>query len=61
MEKLNFAEYSTSKEAIHYYFRGVCIVSIGIFTSAITYPIAVRIAKNVLKLKNVLNIHMVTN
>ena len=59
MEGINFAEYSTSKEAIQYYFRGAGLVTVGLVTSAFTYPFSVRIAKNIFKLKNFLNIHMV--
>jgi hypothetical protein len=59
MESLNLAEYSTSKEAIQYYFRGATVVTVGVLTSAVTYPLAVRIAKRVFRLKDFLNIHMV--
>lgn len=59
MESIGFAEYSTSKEAVQYYFRGATLVAIGLLTSAITYPVAVRIAKKVFRVTDVLNIHMV--
>lgn len=59
MESISFAEYSTSKEAIQYYIRGAGLITIGLLTSAITYPLAVRIAKKVFRLTDVLNIHMV--
>lgn len=53
------AEYSTSKEAIQYYFRGAALVSVAVITSAFSYPLAVRIAKRVFRLKDFLNIHIV--
>lgn len=59
MENISLAEYSTSKEAVQYYFRGVGLGVVGLLTSAVTYPIAVRIAKKIFKLKDFLNIHMV--
>jgi hypothetical protein len=59
MENISLAEYSTSKEAIQYYIRGAGLATVGILTSALTYPLAVRIAKRIFKLKDFLNIHMV--
>jgi len=59
MENLNLTEYSTSKEAIQYYYRGVTLGIIGLLTSAISYPLSVRLVKRVFGIKNFLNIHMV--
>jgi hypothetical protein len=59
MENIGLAEYSTSKEAVQYYFRGAALIGTGLITSALTYPIAVRIAKKVFRLTSILNIHMV--
>jgi hypothetical protein len=60
MEGLNLTEYSTTKEAVQFYSRGAILAVVGIVTSAISYPFSVRIAKRVFKLKDFLNIHMVS-
>lgn len=60
MEGFNLTEYSATREALQYYFRGAALIIVGAITSATTYPLAVRIAKRVFKLKDFLNIHMVS-
>jgi hypothetical protein len=60
MESLNLTEYSTTKEALQFYSRGAILISLGVITSAFSYPFSVRIAKRVFRLKNFLNIHMVS-
>ena len=53
------AEYSKTKEAIQYYLRGALIVVAGLTTSALTYPLSVKVAKRMFGFKDFLNIHMV--
>jgi hypothetical protein len=59
MENLSLTEYSTTKEALQYYSRGAVLAVIGVLTSAITYPLSVRIAKRLFGLRDFLNIHLV--
>ena len=59
MENLSLTEYSTTKEALQFYSRGAVLAVVGLLTSAITYPLSVRIAKRVFRLKDFLNIHLV--
>ena len=58
MESLSLTEYSTTKEAMQYYMRGILIAVTGIVTSAVTYPLSVRLAR-FLGFRDFWNIHMV--
>ena len=58
MEQLSLVEYSTTKEAVQYYLRGVVMVVTGLVTSAITYPLSVRLARS-LGFRDFWNVHMV--
>jgi hypothetical protein len=59
MENLSLTEYSTTKEALQFYSRGAVLAVVGLITSGITYPLSVRIAKRVFRLKDFLNVHLV--
>jgi len=59
MESLSLQEYSTTKEAVQFLSRGAILAVIGIATSAISYPLSVRIVKKVFGLRDFLNIHLV--
>jgi hypothetical protein len=59
MENLSLTEYSTTKEALQYYSRGAVLVIIGVVTSAISYPLSIKIVKRIFGLRDFLNVHMV--
>jgi hypothetical protein len=59
MENLSLTEYSTTKEALQFYSRGAVLVTVGLLTSAVTYPLSVRIAKRLFRLRDFLNVHLV--
>ena len=59
MENLSITEYSTTKEALTYYSRGAVLIGIGVLTSAISYPLSIRIVKKVFGLRDFLNVHLV--